>query len=69
MTAARPGLLVRYVSPFGSPAWMTRECAERYLAEDDDLYQFMCLVERETGCRLLADFQRRIGPPRIEVPR
>jgi hypothetical protein len=66
---ARPGPLVRYVSPFGSPAWMTRERAEHYLAEDDDLYEFLCLIERETGSRALADFQRRIGPPRIEVPR
>ncbi len=66
---AQPGPLVRYVSPFRSPAWMTRERAEHYVAEDDDLYQFLCLVERETGSRVLADVQRRIGPPRIEIPR
>ena len=69
MTAVQQGPLVRYMSPFGSPAWMTRERAESYLAEDTDLYEFMCLVERETGGPFLADFQRRIGPPRIEVPR
>lgn len=58
--------LVRYVSPFGSPAHMPREVAERYLREDDDLWCELQAVERETGQKIIADFQRKIGPPRIE---
>jgi hypothetical protein len=27
--------LIRYVSPFGSPAWMTREQAQVHLVADD----------------------------------
>lgn len=54
------GPLVRYVSPFGSPAWMTPEQARRYLDEDDARY-----VEwSQLG--LLTEDQKRIGPPRIE---
>lgn len=52
--------LVRYVSPFGSPAWMTRERAQALLADDDARY-----VEwSQLG--LLSAAHRRIGPPRIE---
>jgi hypothetical protein len=54
---------VRYVSPFGSPAWMSREDAERYLAEDDELW-----IEL-SALGLLTPRQREIGPPRIEHPR
>lgn len=55
--------LVRYVSPFGSPAWMPREQATRLLAEDDARY----LLHQDAGA--LSEDQRRVGPPRIEVPR
>lgn len=34
MTRRRRITLVRYVSPFGSPAWMTPDLAERYYRED-----------------------------------
>ena len=61
--------LVHYISPFGSPAWMTREEAERYRTEDDRVYEELCAAERETGHRVLSEYQRQIGPPRIEVPR
>lgn len=54
--------LVRYVSPFGSPAWMTRERARELLDEDDKRY---VLYERAGN---LTERQRQIGPPRIEVP-
>ena len=52
--------LVRYVSPFGSPAWMTREKAERHLKEHDRLW----LECQELGT--LSESQKQIGPPRIE---
>lgn len=55
--------LVRYISPYGSPAWMTREQAERYLKEDDRRW----LDDQEAGN--LSAHQREIGGPRIEVPR
>lgn len=48
--------LVRYCSPFGSPAWMPRAEAERYLAADESLYR----LHREAG---LLDGVR---PPYIE---
>lgn len=54
--------LVRYVSPFGSPAWMTREQAQTHLEEDDRRW----LLHQEAGN--LSEWQREIGPPRIEVP-
>lgn len=59
--------LVRYVSPFGSPAWMPRERAEQYLKEDDNLWCFLQEVERETGSRMLTSRQLDIGPPYIET--
>jgi len=52
--------LVRYVSPFGSPAWMTRAAAARYLAEDDRRW-----LNYQTAGNL-SEQQRQIGPPRIE---
>lgn len=60
MTKRAPKL-VRYVSPFGSPAWMSREEAERYLAEDDKRW----LEWQSIG--MLSDHQKQIGPPRIET--
>lgn len=52
--------LVRYVSPFGSPAWMSREEAERHLAEDDARW----CEWQELG--ILSEHHIEIGPPRIE---
>lgn len=52
--------LVRYVSPFGSPAWMDREKAEELLAKDDKRW----LDFQKAGA--LSDRERAIGPPRIE---
>jgi hypothetical protein len=61
MTRTRkPPKLVRYVSPFGSPAHMTREEAERYRAQDDKLW----LDLQEIGA--LSDRQREIGAPHIQ---
>lgn len=57
MTTVR---LVRYVSPFGSPAWMTRDQAEKHLTEDDRLW----LLHQNAGN--LSEEQHRVGPPRIE---
>lgn len=59
--------LVRYISPFGSPAWMPRERAEHYLAEDDKLWLFLQECEAEGAGSMLTPRQRDIGPPRIEV--
>lgn len=58
--------LVRYVSPFGTPAWMRREEAERFLAADDRRWLHLTDLERETGEPLLTAGQRAVGPPRIE---
>lgn len=58
---------VRYVSPFGSPAWMTREEAQRYLDEDDARWMRLLDIERETGEVIRSAAQRAIGAPRIEV--
>jgi hypothetical protein len=62
MTRRRAEPLVRYVSPFGSPAWMTRAEAERHLAEDDRHW----LIMLEAGN--LSERQRETGPARIEAP-
>lgn len=67
MTARKPQL-VRYVSPFGSPAWMTREEAARHLAADDARWCRLQDAIRETGDRgIISPQQREIGAPRIEV--
>lgn len=66
-TAKRREPLVHYISPFGSPAWMTRDQAEGYLAQDEARYEFHAAAG--TLDYVLSDEQRRIGPPRIEVPR
>lgn len=58
---------VRYVSPFGSPAWMPREMAERLLVEDDRRWVWMMEIERETGHVVRSEREREIGSPRIEV--
>lgn len=52
--------LVRYVSPFGSPAWMTPEQAADLLAKEDARW----MRYQELG--VLSESQRAIGPPRIE---
>lgn len=57
---------MRFVSPFGSPAWMTRERAEELLAEDDRRW----LDHQEGGTLACVLPAHRIaeGPPRIEAP-
>lgn len=62
MTARQPKQerFVRYVSPFGSPAWVSRARAEELLAEDDARY-----VEWSQLGILIAH-QRQVGSPRIE---
>jgi len=52
--------IVRYSSPFGSPAWMRRSQARKLLAEDDARF----LDHEEIN--FLSDAQRQHGPPRIE---
>lgn len=59
--------LVRYVSPFGSPAWMPRERAEQYLKEDDKLWLTLQECEKAGAGPLLTSRMRDIGPPRIEA--
>lgn len=58
---------VRYVSPFGSPAYMSRAQATRLLAEDDARWMRLLDIERETGESLRSARQREVGGPRIEV--
>jgi hypothetical protein len=53
--------LVRYVSPFGYPAWMTRRRAEQRLAREGLRWQRYLAV----GC--LTPRERALGPPRVEV--
>jgi hypothetical protein len=53
--------LVRYISPFGTPAWMPRETAEKHLADDDRRW----LLHQSAGN--LSEYQLAIGPPRIET--
>lgn len=57
--------LVRYVSPFGSPAWMTRERARRWLATDNRLWDLLERAEREGAGPLRAGLQ----PPEIQFGR
>ena len=51
--------LVRYVSPFGSPATLPAERAQELLAQDTPLWEEFL----ELG--LVTESQRRIGAPRI----
>lgn len=59
--------LVRYVSPFGSPAWMPRERAEEYMRQDDRLWLFLQQCEAEGAGPLRTPRMLDIGPPHIEV--
>jgi hypothetical protein len=59
--------LVRYISPFGSPAWMTRTQAEFHLRQDDARWCHYLRIEQATKCPALSEQQRLIGPPRIEL--
>jgi hypothetical protein len=52
--------LVRYVSPFGYPAWMTRRRAEQRMARDGRRWQRYDTV----GC--LTPREREVGPPHID---
>lgn len=68
MTIARTKTpkLIRYVSPFGSPAWMTREQAQPHLDADDARWCWLQEIEAETGDKVISDHQRQIGAPRME---
>lgn len=54
-------VMVRYVSPFGSPAYMSRAGALRLLAEDDARWLLYGHLD------LLSEAQRAVGAPRIEA--
>ena len=58
----RKARLVRYVSPFGTPAWMSEEKAQQLLEEEDRKYVKL----QQEG--LLEQFvtSPEVGPPRIE---
>ena len=64
--ATKAPKLIRYVSPFGTPAWMTREQAAVHLKADDARYVWLQEIERETGDKVLSDRERLIGAPRME---
>ena len=53
--------LVRYVSPFGSPAYMRRALAESFRVADDRLWMLL------SGAGALSDRQRAVGSPRLEA--
>ena len=60
----KPKSLVLYISPFGTPDWMSPGQAKKHLEVDERRY----VMYRESG--LLTERQRQIGPPHIvEVPR
>lgn len=56
----RRPILVRLVTPFGTPAWMDEAEALRHVEADDARW----LRWSELG--ILSDAQRAVGPPRIE---
>lgn len=60
MSKVKQERLVRYVSPYGSPAWMPLELARKHLAVDDRRW----LRDQELG--IISDAQRQVGMPRIE---
>jgi len=60
--------LVRYVSPFGTPAWMTRERAQALLEEDDQRYVKYQNAGVLTYFTLGVASSQCDGPPRIEIP-
>ena len=63
MAGRQESWLVRYVSPFGSPAWMPEAEAKGHLEADDaDWVEWSRLG-------LLDERMRRVGPPRIEYPK
>jgi hypothetical protein len=66
-TRRRTIRLVRYISPFAIPAWMPRERAEGFLEDDDRRWGWMQDIEAATGEPIISEYQRRVGPPRIEV--
>jgi hypothetical protein len=57
---AKVPALVRYCSPFGSPAWMPEADAQRHLEEDDQRWVEWSRLD------MLTERQRQHGPPRIE---
>lgn len=56
----KPKDLVRYSSPYGSPATMARARAEKHFEEDDKRW----LQDQQVGN--VDESMRRHGPPRIE---
>jgi hypothetical protein len=52
--------LVRYVSPFGYPTWLTRRRAEQRMARDGRRWRRYEIV----GC--LTARERAVGPPHID---
>lgn len=51
---------VRYISPFSSPAWMSRNMAEDRLAVDEEWWRYYRLTGQLTIAHLA------VGAPRIE---
>jgi hypothetical protein len=59
---AHPVQRVRYLSPFGTPEWLTPDVAERRLVADQAWY------ERALNDGQLTKRQRLHGPPKIDQP-
>lgn len=64
---ARQEPLVRFISPFGSPACMPRDRAEELLAGHDERWLRWQEAEQQGAGQLIDEHMREIGPPRIEV--
>ena len=60
--------LVSYVSPFGSPAWMPRDRATELMEQDDERWVRFTKAEALTGCRILSEAERQVGPPEDRGP-
>lgn len=58
--------LVRYISPFGSPATLRRIDAVKRLQRDDAQWLRWQEAEQEGAGQLISDRMHETGPPRIE---
>lgn len=59
--------VVRYVSPFGSPAWMPLKMAQTLMEHDDKRWSRHQEIKAQTGEYVLGETRRAIGAPRIDT--
>ena len=68
MARKRREPLVRYLSPFGTPAWMPRERALALLEDDDRRYVKLSQAGVLSYCVLGVESSHCDGPPHIQSP-